>query len=363
MVDEPATPWARYLPAGADCGPACTGTARCAASSGASGHGVQLEGGLRALRGAARKGWMTRTTAWCWPARRSAARLTAPAAARALSDHALARRHARPGGWRRTAADTLSRVPGAPHTTCEESTDAPPEPSRAAACGRVPIVPARPEGPAPRLCGGGGGADPGAGGMRGRQQRAGPALAPAHERGVGDDQGGRRRDRDPQRVHPGRPAERDAARGQLGSLFVGLVNTGPRDRLVRISAPAAATSVVLPQGGVLLEQDQSALLTGPAPKLVLTGLTRSLPGGTYVKVFLTFQNAGTVSLDRSGDRPLGFVRHVLAGPARRGVHDGQRVTRAPAPGIRAAAPRPPPAPRLPRRPPPLPEDRSPRGVC
>ena len=44
-------------------------------------------------------------------------------------------------------------------------------------------------------------------------------------------------------------------------------------------------------------QYQSALLTGPAPKLILTGLTRSLASGTYVKVFLTFQNAGTVGLD------------------------------------------------------------------
>ena len=85
--------------------------------------------------------------------------------------------------------------------------------------------------------------------------------------------------------------------GSSAGMFVGLINTGPRDRLIKISAPSAATSVTLPAGGVLLEQDQSALLTGPAPKLILSGLTRSLPGGTYVKVFLTFQNAGTVGLD------------------------------------------------------------------
>jgi copper(I)-binding protein len=85
--------------------------------------------------------------------------------------------------------------------------------------------------------------------------------------------------------------------GGSASMFVGLVNTGPRDRLVRVSAPGTATSVTLPQGGVLLEQDQSALLTGPAPKLVLSGLRRSLTSGTYVPVLLTFQNAGTVRLD------------------------------------------------------------------
>ena len=94
----------------------------------------------------------------------------------------------------------------------------------------------------------------------------------------------------------GAPPNATLPAGSSASLFVGLVNTGPRDRLIRISAPAAATSVTLPQGGVLLEKDQSALLTGPAPKLILTGLTRSLPGGSYVKVSLTFQNAGTVGL-------------------------------------------------------------------
>jgi len=94
----------------------------------------------------------------------------------------------------------------------------------------------------------------------------------------------------------GAPPNATLPAGSSASLFVGLVNTGPRDRLIRISAPAAATSVTLPQGGVLLEKDQSALLTGPAPKLILTGLTRSLPAGSYVKVSLTFQNAGTVGL-------------------------------------------------------------------
>jgi copper(I)-binding protein len=85
--------------------------------------------------------------------------------------------------------------------------------------------------------------------------------------------------------------------GSSAGLFVGLVNTGPRDRLIKVSAPSAATSVTLPTGGVLLERDTSALLTGPEPKLILTGLTHSVPGGTYVKVRLTFLRAGTVSLD------------------------------------------------------------------
>jgi len=95
----------------------------------------------------------------------------------------------------------------------------------------------------------------------------------------------------------GAPVNATLPAGSSAGLFVGLVNTGPRDRLVRVSARGAATSVTLPAGGVLLERDTSALLTGPEPKLVLTGLTRSLAGGTYVKVLLTFQGAGTVGLD------------------------------------------------------------------
>ncbi|MDX6333068.1 MAG: periplasmic copper chaperone [Streptosporangiaceae bacterium] len=94
----------------------------------------------------------------------------------------------------------------------------------------------------------------------------------------------------------GAPPSATVPAGSSAGLFVGLVNTGPRDRLVRISAPGTATSVTLPQGGVLLERDHSALLTGPAPEVVLTGLTRSLAGGTYIRVLLTFQKAGTVTL-------------------------------------------------------------------
>ena len=94
----------------------------------------------------------------------------------------------------------------------------------------------------------------------------------------------------------GGPGNATLPAGSSASMFVGLVNTGPRDRLVRVSAPGTATSVTLPTGGVLLERDTSALLTGPAPQLVLTGLRRSLTSGTYVPVLLTFKNAGTIRL-------------------------------------------------------------------
>ena len=37
--------------------------------------------------------------------------------------------------------------------------------------------------------------------------------------------------------------------GSSASMFVGIVNTGPRDHLIRVSAPGTATSVTLPTGG------------------------------------------------------------------------------------------------------------------
>ena len=129
--------------------------------------------------------------------------------------------------------------------------------------------------------------------------------------------------------------------GSSAGLFVALVNTGARDRLVRVSAPGSATSVPLPAGGVLLARIRSALLTGPAPELLLTGLTRSLRGGTYVKVLLTFPRAGHGRPRRPGDREGQLVRHVLAGPdGGADARPRQRSTSAGSPGSATATPSP-----------------------
>lgn len=86
-----------------------------------------------------------------------------------------------------------------------------------------------------------------------------------------------------------------AAGGSAG-LFLSLANTGAPDRLVGISAPGVATSVQLPTGGVNLGSQQSVSLNGPAPRVVLEGLTHGLGGGQFIKVTLDFQNAGTKTL-------------------------------------------------------------------
>jgi hypothetical protein len=84
--------------------------------------------------------------------------------------------------------------------------------------------------------------------------------------------------------------------GGSASVFLAMVNTGAKDRLVSMSAPGTATSVTLPAGGVTLERSRTELLTGPQPEVVLTGLTHTLVNGRNIRLVLTFQNAGTVTL-------------------------------------------------------------------
>lgn len=84
--------------------------------------------------------------------------------------------------------------------------------------------------------------------------------------------------------------------GGSAGVFLALINNGSPDRLVKISAPGTAKSVMLPGGAVSLASQQAVFLTGPSPKVVLEGLTRPLTGGSTVLLKLTFQNAATVSL-------------------------------------------------------------------
>ena len=85
------------------------------------------------------------------------------------------------------------------------------------------------------------------------------------------------------------------ADGSAG-LFRALVNTGSPDRLVSIEAPGTATAVTLAGGGIRLGTNSQALLTGPTPAAVLTGLTRRLRSGPVVTIVLNFQRRGAVTL-------------------------------------------------------------------
>jgi copper(I)-binding protein len=84
--------------------------------------------------------------------------------------------------------------------------------------------------------------------------------------------------------------------GSSVSFFVGLFNGGQNDdTLLGVSAPAAK-SATIDGGSVSLPVDMSANLTGPEPKVVLSGLTIPLSGGQAIAVSLDFQHAGVVTL-------------------------------------------------------------------
>lgn len=94
----------------------------------------------------------------------------------------------------------------------------------------------------------------------------------------------------------GASANSSLAAGQSAGLFFALYNNGSPDRLLSISAPGTAASVQLPGGTVSLAHGKEILLSGPQPKVILTGLTRGLPGGSFISVVMHFQNAGRVPL-------------------------------------------------------------------
>jgi hypothetical protein len=85
-------------------------------------------------------------------------------------------------------------------------------------------------------------------------------------------------------------------KGQSASLFLALVSDGQSDTLTSITAPGTAASVPLPPGGIPVRFHHPVLLTGPKPAVFLASLTRSISGGTDIRLVLNFRNAGPVTL-------------------------------------------------------------------
>jgi copper(I)-binding protein len=84
--------------------------------------------------------------------------------------------------------------------------------------------------------------------------------------------------------------------GGSAALFFALVNDGSPDRLLSIQAPGTATAVTVRGGTIWLGTNGSALLTGPTPEAVLTGLTRPLRSGTVITIVMNFEKLGSVTL-------------------------------------------------------------------
>jgi copper(I)-binding protein len=93
----------------------------------------------------------------------------------------------------------------------------------------------------------------------------------------------------------GAPLGRILAPGQSASLFLAVVNGGAPDKLISITAPGTATSVTVP-ASIPVVFGHPVFLTGPRPQVVLTDLTRTVKSGSTIRVVLTFQKAGPVTL-------------------------------------------------------------------
>jgi copper(I)-binding protein len=85
------------------------------------------------------------------------------------------------------------------------------------------------------------------------------------------------------------------AGGQAG-VFVALLSQN-NDTLESVSAPGTASSAQITGGPVDLAAQNLVDLDGPAPQIVLTGLTRSLSGGETIKLVFTFATQGAITLD------------------------------------------------------------------
>jgi hypothetical protein len=80
-------------------------------------------------------------------------------------------------------------------------------------------------------------------------------------------------------------------RGGSAGLFLAITNEGAApDRLIGVTAPGTAAAVQLPAGGVRLAGQQQVLLSGPAPRVILRRLIRS------ILVVLHFVRAGNVTM-------------------------------------------------------------------
>jgi copper(I)-binding protein len=94
----------------------------------------------------------------------------------------------------------------------------------------------------------------------------------------------------------GAPLGRSLSTGQSAGLFLALLNTrGAPDRLISIAAPGTAASVTIP-GNTSVAFGHPVFFTGPRPQVILTNLTRPITSGSNIRLVLTFQKAGPITL-------------------------------------------------------------------
>jgi copper(I)-binding protein len=90
------------------------------------------------------------------------------------------------------------------------------------------------------------------------------------------------------------PSGPEVAGGRAGLFLAITAQDG--DKLVSASAPGAATAVQILGGSVRLPAATPVTLTGPVPRVILTGLASPLEAGGLVTLNLTFAEAGTITM-------------------------------------------------------------------
>ncbi len=128
----------------------------------------------------------------------------------------------------------------------------------------------------------------------------------------------------------GAPTNATLPAGSSAGLFVALVNTGPQDRLIRVSAPGAATSVPLPAGGVAPGAAPQRAPDRPGARTAPHRPDPQPAGGHLRQGAAHLPEGGHDQSRRPGDRQGQLVRHVLASSD--GVADTQRDSEARAAG-------------------------------
>ena len=90
------------------------------------------------------------------------------------------------------------------------------------------------------------------------------------------------------------PSGPEVAGGRAGVFLA--ITSQDGDKLVSASAPGAASAVQIIGGSVRVPALAPVTLTGPVPRVVLTGLANPLQGGDLVTLTLTFAEAGTIAM-------------------------------------------------------------------
>ncbi|HEX3188804.1 MAG TPA: hypothetical protein VHS30_03340 [Streptosporangiaceae bacterium] len=90
------------------------------------------------------------------------------------------------------------------------------------------------------------------------------------------------------------PSGPEVAGGRAGVFLA--ITSQDGDKLVSASAPGTASAVQILGGTVRVPAAVPVTLTGPVPRVVLTGLASPLQGGDLIKLNLTFAEAGTIAM-------------------------------------------------------------------